>query len=425
MKSIIIYNILHEIRGKKQIINGSLFSFFSFINQGINFVLLVILAKYILPDDYGRLSLFTTIVSLCGFFIAFQSSGYMSISYFQDDNNSFKKNFTAIIELALFSLFILVAIVSVLLLFSDIDYGFPSYLLWVALCISFCTCISNMFLEYFRIKEKVLYYGLVSCSNAFLNFVLAILFVVTFKKGWVGKVDSQWVCSVVLCLISLYFFSKKRLFDHEFLWSRYKNLVLWGLPLIPHLASSWIRQGCDRYIINFFHAPQDVGLFSFALNLVTIITMIGSAFNATNSVSIYKTLSDNSIVNKFAKLLKQSKEILFVYIISTIVVVVFVAIFIPIGLPKYSGALPFFFILSIFGFLQCIYFLVCNFLFYYSKTKQLMYITFFSSILHLVLSLFLTRYSLFLTCAIYVLIHLLIVSLVFKKSLFLIRTYCK
>ena len=64
----------------------------------------------------------------------------------------------------------------------------------------------------------------------------------------------------------------------------------WGIPLIPHLATTWLRQGCDRYIINYHYELAEVGLFSFALNMANIIEMMGGSFNANNYVNIYKTL---------------------------------------------------------------------------------------------------------------------------------------
>lgn len=58
------------------------------------------------------------------------------------------------------------------------------------------------------------------------------------------------------------------------------------------------------------------------------------------------------------------------------------------------------------------YYLYCTYMFFYKETKQLMYITFGSSLLHLVLSLLLMQYSLFLTAIIYVLVQAVILVLV-------------
>lgn len=71
-------------------------------------------------------------------------------------------------------------------------------------------------------------------------------------------------------------------------------ILLYGIPLIPHNAVAFIRQGLDRYIINANFSIEEVGLFSFAMNLANIIMTIGLGFNQTNSIEIYKVLGDNS-----------------------------------------------------------------------------------------------------------------------------------
>lgn len=194
-------------------------------------------------------------------------------------------------------------------------------------------------------------------------------------------------------------------------------ILFWGLPQIPHLATNWLRQGCDQYIINYNYTTQEVGLFSFALNLVGIITMIGMAFNSSNSVTIFQVLSKEiSNVEKKTILKKNTRNIFVVYLGATLLVLFFGYLFVPTALPKYVGSIPYFTILSVYGFMVCMYFLFCNYLFYYGNTKNLMYITFGSSIIHLSLSLFLTQYSLFYTTLIYVVSQSLCVGLVYGYS---------
>ena len=413
--------IISKVKKSKTLVNGGLFSIYSFVNQGTSFLLLIILAKFILPDDYGRLSLFNTVVMFVNYFMAFSTSGYMGIPYFKDDRQEFKKTFTSIFNLALFSLSIYLIIAFVLNLIENIDIGFPTFLLFFAAVISFCTCISHMYLDYYRIKEDLKSYGIVSCGNSILNFVLSIFFVISLSQGWVGRVEAQLICTFLFAFVGIIYFFRSKMFVNEWSWERYKKLLFWGIPLIPHLASVWICQGCDRYIINYFYSAYEVGLFSFALNLTSVIIMIGVAFNQTNSVALYKTLSDKCITNKRSYLSRQTRLIFFIYIVATFVVTILVCGIVPYVLPKYVGALPYFVILSVYGFLQSVYFLYCNYLFYYEETKALMYITFGSSILHLLLSLLLTRFSLYNVCSIYILTQLVIVALVYKKSKLLIN----
>jgi O-antigen/teichoic acid export membrane protein len=195
------------------------------------------------------------------------------------------------------------------------------------------------------------------------------------------------------------------------------SIILWGVPLIPHMAAIWIRQGLDRYIIESSHSMTEVGLFSFALNIVNIIIIIGSSFNNSFSVEIYQVLSSElKAAEKKHALYSKSKKMSVVFFVATVVVVIGCSLLVPLALPTYSKALPYFMILSIYGFVQCLYFLVVNYLFYYKKNKEIMYTTFGTSIIHLLLSLLLTKYSLFYTCVLYVFIQLLIVGTIYYRS---------
>lgn len=408
---------ISKIKNNKSLINGSLFSIYSFVNQGVSFLLLIILAGFIMPDDYGRLNLFNTVVMFLSYFVAFSTQGYVGISYFKNDEQEFKKTFTAIISLALISfLFFLILIVIILLLFK-IDFGFPSRMLWLAASISFLVCIFQIYLDLFRVREKVKFYGVISCGNAILNLLLTLLLVITLNLGWKGWVEAKVLCALLFSMFAVFYFIKSHLLVSQW-WSkeRINRLLLWGIPLIPHLASTWLRQGCDRYIINSYHSTYEVGLFSFSLNLASVIVMIGVAFNQTNSVSIFKLLSNNEILNRSEELKKKTKLFFGIYLFSTIFVTVLLSVLVPFLLPNYTGSLSYFYILSVYGFLQCMYFLYSNYLFYYEQTRNLMYITFGSSLLHLALSLMFTQYSMYYLCVLYVIVQLTVLILVIKKS---------
>lgn len=407
-----------KLKLSKTIKNGGLFSIFSFLNQGISFILLVILAKYIQPGEYGSLSLYNTVSMFVGYFIALSTTGYISVSYFRKDREDFRKDFSAIVSIttAVFTFFIIVVLLFANPLSAALDL--PNELLFVVLFNSFFQVFFNLNLNYKRIQEKVGLYGILSISFAVLNFVLSLLLVINCNLNWQGRVYAQLGCSVFFGLFSILSFYKYRLYDFRKLkWERFRFIILWGVPLIPHEAALWIRQGADRYIINSNHDISEVGLFSFALNLTSVIISIGLAFNATNSVSIYQELSlEKDASEKIARIKRQSKLIFMVYLISTIAVTIGVSVAVPWLLPAYSSSLGYFYILAVYGFIQCLYFLVCNFLFFYNKNNEIMLITFTTAILHLLLSLVFTKYSLYYTCVIYVFIETLIVALVYWRS---------
>lgn len=414
-------SLLNSIKKDKNLRRGLLFSVYAFAGRGISYLLLIVLASFILPDDYGKISLFNTIVMLIGFFMTFSTYGYVGNSYFKEDVDTFHQDFTTIFLYLIISTCI---IAFVFLFFSEIIsniVGLNSYYLWIALLICFFNIFFQLITDYYRFREKVGWYGALNLGNALLNAIISIFLVVTLSQGWVGRINAHVIVTVLFGILGLFFCIKKGFFDFHIKKDRMKLILLWGLPQIPHMATNWIRQGCDQYIINYNYSTQEVGLFSFALNLVGIITMIGMAFNSSNSVTIYQVLSNAEVTDKRKILKSNTRNIFFVYLAATFIVLIANLVFVPFVLPKYTDSLPFFALLSIYGFMVCMYLLFCNYLFYYGYTKNLMYITFGTSILHLCLSLLLTRYSLYYTSFIYVISQTICVVAVFWYSRIILR----
>lgn len=388
---------------------GGLFSLFSFFNKGLNFLLLIVIANFLTPDAYGELSLFTTLVSLTGYVICLSSEGYVAVSYFKDSESGYKSTLSSIFILPCIVLVLLCGIIGILNMFTDRLFDLNIKNIYYALFISFFTVYVNVILDYFRVKEKILMYGKISCSYALLNFVLTLFLIIYFQTGWHGRVFSLLGCSLIYALFSILFFVKERKFSFNSIsLSLVKKVIIWGIPLIPHLASTWIRQGGDRYIIKANYDMAEVGIFSFALNLVNILCMVGVAFNSSNSVDIYKSLSEPTD-STIGRLRGCTRKMLLLYAVISIVLLLACMLLVPLLLPQYADSMVYFSLMVPYGYLQCIYFLYCNYLFFYGENKQIMKITFITSIIHLILSFVLTRYSLYATAIVYTITQLLVI----------------
>lgn len=378
----------------------------------------MILARYISPSEYGFLSLFNTVVMVLSYFKAMSTEGYISVSYFQEGNDGIKNTISGVCLLSgAFSIMLLIVYMSCGSKISEL-LSLPRPILLYAIIIALCTLYVNLNLDYLRIKERVRIYGIFSCTNAALNFVLSILFVKSLALGWEGRIYAQLISYLLFAVIGVIIFIKNGYIGFPKL-SYLKTMLIWGIPLIPHLATQFLRQGCDTYIIKYYHTMTDVGLFNFAFTLVSIITMIGVGFNQSNSVDIYKVLGDNALSNqkKLSLINKQTKSIFIIYCIATVLCVVLCSVIIPIVLPKYIPSLPYFIIMSGYGLCVCVYLLYTNFLFYYHKTRRIMYITFGSACIHLILSMVFTRVSLYLTCVVYIVSQLFVALTIRKLAL--------
>lgn len=407
----------------KTLKDGILFSLFSFVNKGFKFFLILLLANYITPSEYGYLNLYMTVCMIVSYIAALSIEGYITVAYFKEGEDGLRNAFSCVLCLSLVMLLFLSLFIVCLGDTISETLALNSFLMYLAVIGGFFGVFDSMNLNYLRIRERVGMYGLVGCSNALINFVVSIILVKVFLYSWYGCVYAQLLCAVTFGIIGLSVF----LF-HGYIvkpkWEYMKSMLLWGIPLIPHHATVFIRQGLDRYIINSTHTIEDVGLFSFALNLANIVSMIGMAFNQSNSIDIYKILGNKemSVKEKISHLKRMRKFFVVLYIVISVISAASCFFIVPFLLPKYEGSVRYILILTFFAFLSCLYLVYTNYLFYFEKTKQIMQITFFSSLVHLLLSLWLTRYSLYLTAIVYVISQLIIVFFIRHQSLRILST---
>ena len=421
MKTKLISNLYNRLLKNKNIKNGILYTFFSFINNGISFLLVLVLAGYLAPKEYGFLNLFSTFVTLFIFIVTLESTSYITLSFFKKTKEQLRQIILAV--------FVITGVMLVICL--TIFFTIPDLIEKIIgidinnLCIGIIICVFSVFnnvnLDIWRLEEKPVAYGTYSISYALLNCIATLLFVIYFKNGWEGRVYAWFIVGLIYFFISIAFMIKRGyLVISSLSLSLFAEILTYSLPLIPHSISYWLKMGSDRFIINYFWDSGEVGLYSFAMNFASIINIIGTAFNTSNSVFLYKKLSEGYLKNK-DNLFKQARIMTFIYIGITVVIISSTFVLVPIILPKYTTCLRFIIPLCIGAFFQCVYLLWVNYLFYYKKTSRLMNITLLTCVIQILLSIILTRHSTLYTAYISMFISMSTMFLVMFYSKFILR----
>lgn len=179
----LVMNRLIGLLNSRLLKNTFLFSFFSFLNNAIGFFLILLLAKYFSPEEYGYLNLFTTIVTIFSMLISLNTLGYFTISFFTSSKEELKDiiNCSIIVSLSVAICFLIIIIV-----FSGVSYGVIGieyqYQL-IALIICFFQVFNNLKLEIWRLEEHPIQYGIFSLSMVLLNFGLTLFLVIQLKTG--------------------------------------------------------------------------------------------------------------------------------------------------------------------------------------------------------------------------------------------------
>lgn len=413
--------IIQRILNNKNFRNGALFALFSFFNTGINFVIMMVMARFIKPDSYGQLSLFTTMVSLLSIFICLNTNGFIGVNFFSSSKEKIQRLLNVVVLTTLLAY--MVMLTAMCCFTSALEEVSGLTIVYQFYAISFCALnvMNALLLDVWRLEEKVWRYGTFSVLLVICNLILTVLFVGFLRWDWQGRMYAQVITCAGFAVLAFYILTKKNYLRMVFPKKEdFVGAYRFGIPLIPHTTSFWLRQGLDRYVINAFTTQAMVGLFSFAANFANIIQIIGSAFNASYSVNIYKTLATANIDS--VKLLRRNCWYLVgVYFVITLLIFLFASLLIPFAFPQYNDCIIYLFPLCGGAMFQCFYLVYVNILFFYKRTKILMYITFTCSLLHCTMSLLLTKYGVIYTAYISLFSNMLIFMGVYGYSKRILR----
>ena len=217
-----------------------------------------------------------------------------------------------------------------------IESWFGFGITWTTLAIfsSILSTFTDLFLTKLRMDENPRSFGKFNVFISASSAALTVLFVVLLKWGWEGRVYSLFLGALLSGIISFYFIMKviKDLGGMDFK-SIYK-IFIFGLPLLPHTLSLWIRRGFDKIFITASYGLAENGVYSFAMTISIIFTMASNAFFSAFSPHIYKKLSLESTLSEeeFYKLkiniVKKSYMFLIAFLLFLIIGGVLSALFI-------------------------------------------------------------------------------------------------
>ena len=150
-------------------------------------------------------------------------------------------------------------------------------MMYVAAVILVSESLISVSMSYFaaaKQSSKYVSYGLLQlCLGISLN----LYFIVKLKLGAMGMIYGQASTNLLLCIIlTAHVIS---LTSMKFDFAKFKNMLTFGLPLVPATIMAAIMHNADQYQIRYFKGLEEVGIYSlgykiaFAANSVLMVSI--------------------------------------------------------------------------------------------------------------------------------------------------------
>ena len=367
--------------------NSVIFISFELINKAIPFLLLPILTRYLTPDDYGVIASFTALVSFLAIFIGLSGHGAIDANFFRLEKNRLGIYIANVLIVLLLTTFLSLLFVFVFtdIIESKLAISFEWQVLAVIVALGqFITLIN---LSLWVIEQKPLQFGIYQFLQTILITAISIILIVGYSYNWEGQLLGIVIGTLVLSFVSLIVLYKRGYMSIKIDKSDMKDFLKFGIPMVPHQLSGWLRSQGDKFIIISVLGSSATGLFAVGQQMGLVMSILMSSLNKALYPILFKFLSNDMTNDSKNKLVKFSYFLFIGIVLVGVVLIVLLELLYPYFLGNEFQDSLILTQLIVFGFiLEGFYYVVVNYIFYFKKTSSLAKITFTVSILHVAIS---------------------------------------
>ena len=266
--------------------------------------LIPIYTRIFSPEEYGVIDLIATVIS---FFTLFLYMGLDSATgrYYVDSENDHDRQLTASTTLFYLTGFAFV-VVTVAMFFprplSQLIFRNPVYaqILIVAIVAIPFSLMSSYCQILFRFRFESARFAITAITSLLFQTGLSIYLVVFLRVGVIGIYLAGLINVVMFSCINLWL--TRSSFALVFSMSRLKELLWFGLPLIPLSLAHYITNYSSRYFLINFLGLREVGLYGIGYKLGSLISLFGLGFQYAWGPFVYSNYKDRDAKQMFANI---------------------------------------------------------------------------------------------------------------------------
>jgi O-antigen/teichoic acid export membrane protein len=273
----------------------------------VSFLLLPLYAKFLTPEDYGYLAIFSVFQSVVEITAVFGLSSGLFRYYLMakdTEEQQIVKN-TGFWTQTLFVFFLSILAFPFVGQFSQLLFGSPEFSAFLTMVIAtgILSALGGFVFSFMRAERKTILFAAVQVAKVALLALSNIYFVVILHKSYAGIIMGNLIVFAVITVLLLIWFS--RFIGFSFSFAYFKKLIIFVSPIYVVNVFFFLLNLSDRFFLNHFLSPTEVGLYSFGSKLGSIV-MIGVITPFSTAVVPYalSIAKEDHFKDTYAKIMK-------------------------------------------------------------------------------------------------------------------------
>ena len=291
---------------KKLLKNSVLLIVGNFSSKILVFLLVPFYTSVLSTEEYGISDLLVTTVNLVYPIVTLMIS--TAVLRFSLDKDGNSKQILSTGFWIQFVGFVFLTAVS-LLFFRHTSYA---QYLWYFIAYYGTFTVYTLLLQYAKGMEKVAIYAFASVINTVILIGCNLLFLLRFHLGVQGYISSMIIAYGTTAII-VFFGSgawKDITSPGKIDKAIAKSMVRYSVPLMPNSISWWVSNSSDRYIMNMYRTKDELGVYSVAYKIPSIMSTVTSILLNAWEISAVDEFGTEKSRKFFSQMYKHYFEIL-------------------------------------------------------------------------------------------------------------------
>jgi O-antigen/teichoic acid export membrane protein len=261
--------------------------------KAFSIITIPIYTRVFTPEQFGILSYVTTLGGLLGAVLVLGGDSAYARFFFEAQTLERRQLITStwVGFLAAWSLIVTLLLVPFAGLVAKASFGNTQTtpLLVAILLIGPVSLVNRMCAEVLRNDFRAAAYVALNAASTFLFIGFVVLAVVVLRLGLLGVLLGTLAAELVMLPVRLW--TARSMFRFQFSVQVLRQLLAFGIPLVPTSLAYWVFLTSDRLILGKLSTLEQLGLYSVANSLVGLATIVVTAFAqawSPHSIRLYE-----------------------------------------------------------------------------------------------------------------------------------------
>jgi len=183
-------------------------------------------------------------------------------------------------------------------IFGESGYAF---FVQIAAAILFFDTLANIPYLILRAEEKSMAYTAIRIGRFLLELILNIVFVVILKTGVKGVLYANLIAAIVNLLFLIPF--QIKYIRGSFSYAAMKDLLLFGLPMIPNGLAYLVVEMSDRYLMLYLLDKDILAVYAANYKFGTLMLFLVTAFRTAWQPFFLKIVNDDQAKQVYARVM--------------------------------------------------------------------------------------------------------------------------